>query len=467
MAAVSIVVLMGITGCSSGDEPAPQEGQSTTTAAAPSEAAASSSGPTSSVADQASFEALRVDLPRVPPIALPDLSELDEVGAEVEDNLGDLAVEGSGVEVVGAACREDGGEIDYQGSEGTNAFDIETDGSGSVSKVSELGTVDITVEPNGGGAYSRVGGEGGTLDIEVDADGAGSYDKVGDGTTTITTDGDGFGTYSSVGGDEGGTLDIEINDDGSGTYSRVGDGTLDITVNADGSGSYHSVGSGNQTIELDADGNWEFTDVGDGSITLKVNADGSGSLEDIGDGMVTIDVDADGNGTYEDVSEGIEETFTTDKGILDPKVVIAAPLPEFAVADRFPPLGTLGQLEPPCVTVIRLDSDVLFDFDSDQLRPEADPVLDSLAEALIATDRSLEIEGHTDSKGDDDYNLDLSERRAGSVKDALDERGVSNDMATKGLGESRPAVPNETPDGEDDPAGRQTNRRVEIVVLNE
>jgi len=77
----------------------------------------------------------------------------------------------------------------------------------------------------------------------------------------------------------------------------------------------------------------------------------------------------------------------------------------------------------------------------------------------------VRIEGHTDSKGNPPYNQKLSERRADSVRLWLVEReGLSNmKFATQGFGATRPKVPNTKPDGSDDPDGRQTNRRVEIV----
>ena len=76
--------------------------------------------------------------------------------------------------------------------------------------------------------------------------------------------------------------------------------------------------------------------------------------------------------------------------------------------------------------------------------------------------RNLLIEGHTDNTGADDFNQKLSEQRADAVKDQLVSRGVGTDrITTKGYGPKYPVVANETA------AGRQQNRRVEVVVLNE
>lgn len=104
-------------------------------------------------------------------------------------------------------------------------------------------------------------------------------------------------------------------------------------------------------------------------------------------------------------------------------------------------------------------SDVLFDTGRATLKPGADRDLDRLAQALKDNPNTrVLIEGHTDSVGGEDYNQVLSERRAQSVADALRTRGVPGDRYdAKGLGKAFPVASNDTP------AGRQQNRRVEIV----
>jgi outer membrane protein OmpA-like peptidoglycan-associated protein len=70
----------------------------------------------------------------------------------------------------------------------------------------------------------------------------------------------------------------------------------------------------------------------------------------------------------------------------------------------------------------------------------------------------LNVEGHTDNVGSDDYNQRLSESRIASVRRYLTERGISTDrLTTKAFGESRPVNSNDTPEG------RQKNRRVEMT----
>lgn len=114
---------------------------------------------------------------------------------------------------------------------------------------------------------------------------------------------------------------------------------------------------------------------------------------------------------------------------------------------------------------INLSADVLFDFDKADLRPEATPELDKVAAVLKAYPKaSALIEGHTDAKGNDNYNQKLSERRAESVGRWLAENGVVTRMATRGYGKTKPVAANAKPNGADDPEGRQKNRRVEITV---
>lgn len=107
--------------------------------------------------------------------------------------------------------------------------------------------------------------------------------------------------------------------------------------------------------------------------------------------------------------------------------------------------------------------DVLFDTGKSVLKPGAYTTVDRLASALKeAPDRKVVIEGHTDSMGSDEYNQELSQRRAQAVQTALLERGVGSGQVTAyGKGETFPVASNE------DASGRQQNRRVELVFTND
>jgi len=112
-------------------------------------------------------------------------------------------------------------------------------------------------------------------------------------------------------------------------------------------------------------------------------------------------------------------------------------------------------------------SDVLFDTAKFTLRPAAREKLAKVAGIVSGhPGLRLDVEGHTDSVGADDYNQKLSEARAVSVKTWLVQNGVivAKRMITRGWGKNKPVAPNIKPDGSDDPQGRQKNRRVEITL---
>lgn len=118
-------------------------------------------------------------------------------------------------------------------------------------------------------------------------------------------------------------------------------------------------------------------------------------------------------------------------------------------------------------TVITLEERVLFDFNQAGLKPEATASLDQIAEVVrFYASAPVTLRGHTDAIGSDAYNDDLSLRRAEAVRRHLVDRGRidAGRLRPTGLGKRQPVVPNTRPDGSDDPAGRERNRRVEVVL---
>ncbi|MDQ2729536.1 MAG: OmpA family protein [Actinomycetota bacterium] len=113
-----------------------------------------------------------------------------------------------------------------------------------------------------------------------------------------------------------------------------------------------------------------------------------------------------------------------------------------------------------------VNSDVLFAFDASDLSPDAQAVLASVVQQLrTAKPGATAIVGYTDSIGDPNYNIGLSQRRAASVQAYL-QPNVNNaglTYNTQGLGAADPVAPNTLPNGGDNPAGRQQNRRVVIT----
>ena len=110
---------------------------------------------------------------------------------------------------------------------------------------------------------------------------------------------------------------------------------------------------------------------------------------------------------------------------------------------------------------VTFDSGILFNFDSSELTSQARENIKSLANTLKKyEDTNILIEGHTDSRGDENYNQKLSERRARSVSKALADLGIRNVRIKEiGYGENQPVADNSTEDG------RQQNRRVEVAIF--
>ncbi len=108
-------------------------------------------------------------------------------------------------------------------------------------------------------------------------------------------------------------------------------------------------------------------------------------------------------------------------------------------------------------------SDVLFKTGSFELLPGARERLAKISGIVLAyPSLHLQVEGHTDSVGSDDYNQQLSEKRSGAVRDYLVQQGISADaIEARGMGKTEPIASNETPEG------RQQNRRVEMVISGE
>jgi OmpA-OmpF porin, OOP family len=111
-------------------------------------------------------------------------------------------------------------------------------------------------------------------------------------------------------------------------------------------------------------------------------------------------------------------------------------------------------------TVVSVASDVLFAFDSAELSTRAEQTVRDATSTLPDDVGTIEVVGHTDSVGTDEYNQDLSQRRAEAVAAVLEEElGEAVDIRTEGRGSQEPVVE----ESEDDPGAAARNRRVEIA----
>ena len=142
------------------------------------------------------------------------------------------------------------------------------------------------------------------------------------------------------------------------------------------------------------------------------------------------------------------EDMTVDCGAEPPKVVKAPPAPP-------PPAA-------PSYESLSLSANALFDFDSAKLKPEGMQALDAVGDKIQSKGASVvdvDVIGHTDSIGSEEYNQQLSLRRATSVKDYIVTKGVDPSIIdVSGKGESQPVADNSTKEG------RAQNRRVEVRI---
>ncbi|MFN3404692.1 MAG: OmpA family protein [Cytophagaceae bacterium] len=108
-----------------------------------------------------------------------------------------------------------------------------------------------------------------------------------------------------------------------------------------------------------------------------------------------------------------------------------------------------------------------YEFDDANFIKDHSASLDSLV-ALMKEFKDIKINifAHTDNKGSHKYNHDLSKKRAKSIEEYMHSKGVDKKrMHSKGMGETEPLVPNENPDGSDNPENRRINRRAEIIIV--
>jgi len=111
-----------------------------------------------------------------------------------------------------------------------------------------------------------------------------------------------------------------------------------------------------------------------------------------------------------------------------------------------------------------------YEFNSPELDKKSKKIIDSLVIPFINLNSNLiiELHSHTDNKGNDDFNMKLSQKRAESIVNYLVKKGIDkNRLIAKGFGETQPIAPNQKPDGSDNPAGRAKNRRTDMKVAGE
>ena len=257
---------------------------------------------------------------------------------------------------------------------------------------------------------------------------------ITEGPVSIVYGGEGSGTYTNSETGE----NITVSSDGSGTYKSK---TLSINVSSDGSGTYDNSETG---------------------VKINISSTGSGTYEDTKNN-IKYNNNGNGGGTYTSSTLNIINNGD-GTALVNGQSVKAEKLPPVAKVGKFPKVESLKPVKS-CGTVITLQDGVLFNFGKYDLRPEAKATLAKLATVLNqAKVPAAQINGHTDSIGDDAFNQDLSEKRASAVATQLKADGVTANLETHGYGKTQPVADNTNADGSDNPAGRQANRRVEIYI---
>lgn len=129
-------------------------------------------------------------------------------------------------------------------------------------------------------------------------------------------------------------------------------------------------------------------------------------------------------------------------------------------------VSSLVEIKEQLIEKVFVLDNVYFDFDKATIKPESKYTLDSLVNFMMDYPQlNAEVSAHTDSKGSDSYNAELSQKRAMSVRQYLVNGGVTGTRLTAvGYGESKPIASNENEDGSDNPEGRAMNRRTEFKI---
>ncbi|MGM0516380.1 MAG: OmpA family protein [Pseudomonadota bacterium] len=174
-------------------------------------------------------------------------------------------------------------------------------------------------------------------------------------------------------------------------------------------------------------------------------------------GMDPYVYDSNGN----PVMTGHGPCLYNNHGVLNEDTAIEACNPELISQAEPAPKPVVEPPPEPKAEKVTLKADTYFDFDKSNLKPEGKDTLDQLVRDMGDLNAIAEIEviGHTDSIGTEEYNQGLSERRAATVKNYLISKDVPADVImTEGRGELEPVATNETREG------RAKNRRVEITT---
>jgi len=237
-------------------------------------------------------------------------------------------------------------------------------------------------------------------------------------------------------------------------------------VEIDGSGGHHVLTGGCRSIAIRGSGNVVNAEIMPGTRIAMTGSDNQVAFVLSAPGPDPIVSVAGGNDRAWRVQRlGAAPDSGIEVGVAGIAVPGGARVTEMPSVPQL--MQQLGAVQTERGTLVQMSNDVLFNFDSAAIRPDAALKLTQLAQ-LIDQLRppGLRIVGNADNIGTDAYNMGLSLRRARSVENWLTANGgvrVAN-INVKGEGFHDPVAPNQNPDGSDNPAGRQKNRRVDVLI---
>lgn len=235
---------------------------------------------------------------------------------------------------------------------------------------------------------------------------------------------------------------VPVDDSGNATMATA---SGDLLVLSSGAGSMTSAAGGVSTVDSHGAGS-----IVEGDGVIDIGADGSMSCV----GPAGVQVLASDGAAAEVGNFGVIVQDAKGK-----QVVVGDP------GANAKPVGRYAGCDVEDTATIELAGDVLFDFDKDTLSSAGQEIIAQTVDMLEqhAAGKALTVTGHTDAKGSESYNLDLSERRARTVESALAKKLQGQTITAEGAGEAEPVAPNTTSTGDDNPEGRAANRRVTIT----
>ncbi len=374
---------------------------------------------------------------------------------------------------------------DIDGNTKSTIIDKYADGSQYYKKVDGNKTTKLEKTAGGNKHYQVIDGNTKSTIIDIYADGSQFYKNI-DGNKTIKLEKTASGNkhYQDIDGNTKSTI-IDKYADGSQFYKNIdANKTIKLENTAEGNEHYQVIDGNTKSTIIDkyTDGSQFYKNIdANETIKIEIHSKEKAYYQSIdGDSIIRCKYWDKNNADYEDdklkieIADGVATIKNKESGEeIEVKALPFAEIPmigelpkieDIPDIDDTPDIGDIGDFEVKGFRVI-FDDAILFDFDKHELRPEGKVIIELLVDQINNLNiAEIEVHGHTDAISDEAYNQALSEKRAASVDAFAREVGLNASTKSIGYGETKPVAPNSNPDGSDNPAGRQANRRVEVFI---